>query len=102
MPCRSLSANPLSGDGFLPFLALYLAKGRGLSVEAAGAIASLYGAGMMLAGFGGGILADRLGRRTVMLISLLGGPPLMLGATRAMLDRLGVPPENVHFDDFGA
>jgi Na+-transporting NADH:ubiquinone oxidoreductase subunit F len=30
------------------------------------------------------------------------GPPLMLSATRAMLDRLGVPPENVHFDDFGA
>jgi Na+-transporting NADH:ubiquinone oxidoreductase subunit F len=30
------------------------------------------------------------------------GPPLMLRATRAMLDRLGVPPENVHLDDFGA
>jgi Na+-transporting NADH:ubiquinone oxidoreductase subunit F len=30
------------------------------------------------------------------------GPPLMLRATRAMLDRLGVPPENVRFDDFGA
>jgi Na+-transporting NADH:ubiquinone oxidoreductase subunit F len=30
------------------------------------------------------------------------GPPLMLRATRAMLDRLGVPPENIHFDDFGA
>jgi Na+-transporting NADH:ubiquinone oxidoreductase subunit F len=29
------------------------------------------------------------------------GPPLMLRATRAMLDRLGVPPENVRFDDFG-
>jgi MFS family permease len=66
------------GGFVLPFLALYLAKGRGMSVEAAGAIASLYGAGMMVAGLGGGILADRLGRRTVMLISLLGGPPLML------------------------
>jgi Na+-transporting NADH:ubiquinone oxidoreductase subunit F len=30
------------------------------------------------------------------------GPPLMLSAMRALLDRLGVPPENVHFDDFGA
>jgi Na+-transporting NADH:ubiquinone oxidoreductase subunit F len=29
------------------------------------------------------------------------GPPLMLQATRAMLDRLGVPSENVRFDDFG-
>jgi Na+-transporting NADH:ubiquinone oxidoreductase subunit F len=30
------------------------------------------------------------------------GPPLMLSAMRALLDRLGVPPENVYFDDFGA
>lgn len=29
------------------------------------------------------------------------GPPLMAQATRAMLRRLGVPPESVHFDDFG-
>jgi len=30
------------------------------------------------------------------------GPPLMAGATQAMLARYGVPPENVRFDDFGA
>jgi Na+-transporting NADH:ubiquinone oxidoreductase subunit F len=30
------------------------------------------------------------------------GPPLMASATRAMLERLGVPPESVRFDDFGA
>ncbi|NNL68289.1 MAG: NADH:ubiquinone reductase (Na(+)-transporting) subunit F [Myxococcales bacterium] len=30
------------------------------------------------------------------------GPPLMARATQAMLARLGVPPENVRFDDFGA
>ena len=30
------------------------------------------------------------------------GPPLMAQATQAMLERLGVPPENVRFDDFGA
>jgi len=29
------------------------------------------------------------------------GPPLMIRATRQLLDELGVPPENVHFDDFG-
>ena len=29
------------------------------------------------------------------------GPPLMAKATQAMLRRLGVPPESVHFDDFG-
>jgi Na+-transporting NADH:ubiquinone oxidoreductase subunit F len=30
------------------------------------------------------------------------GPPLMMSATRAMLDRLGVPPNNIRLDDFGA
>ena len=29
------------------------------------------------------------------------GPPLMLAATRGMLDSLGVDPENIFFDDFG-
>jgi Na+-transporting NADH:ubiquinone oxidoreductase subunit F len=29
------------------------------------------------------------------------GPPLMARATIALLNRLGVAPENVHFDDFG-
>jgi Na+-transporting NADH:ubiquinone oxidoreductase subunit F len=30
------------------------------------------------------------------------GPPLMARATRAMIHRLGVPPENVRLDDFDA
>jgi len=30
------------------------------------------------------------------------GPPLMLQACLEMLDRLGVPPENIAFDDFGS
>ncbi len=30
------------------------------------------------------------------------GPPLMVKATRAMLARFGVPPENIRFDDFGS
>jgi Na+-transporting NADH:ubiquinone oxidoreductase subunit F len=29
------------------------------------------------------------------------GPPLMIEAVRAMLDRLDVPPENILYDDFG-
>ena len=29
------------------------------------------------------------------------GPPLMLQAVLAMLDELGVEPENIAFDDFG-
>ena len=29
------------------------------------------------------------------------GPPMMLQAVLHMLDSLGVPPENIHYDDFG-
>jgi len=29
------------------------------------------------------------------------GPPMMIAATRSMLEELGVEPEDVHFDDFG-
>ena len=71
----------------MPFLAMYLSSGRQLSIAAAGLIASLYGAGSMVASTMGGVLADRLGRRRVLLISLLGGPPLMLalGLSRSIL-----------------
>jgi MFS family permease len=74
------------GGFVLPFLALFLSKGRGVSVELTGLIVSLYGAGMMVAGLAGGILADKIGRRRVMLVSLLGGPPLMvaLGVSRSI------------------
>ncbi|MCQ2285431.1 MAG: NADH:ubiquinone reductase (Na(+)-transporting) subunit F [Bacteroidales bacterium] len=30
------------------------------------------------------------------------GPPMMLKAVLSMLDQLGVAPENIHYDDFGA
>ena len=30
------------------------------------------------------------------------GPPLMLSAVQKMLDELGVPEENIAFDDFGS
>jgi len=66
--------------GFVaPFLALYLVQGRGVRLEVAGLVASMYSLGGMVASLAGGVLADRLGRRTVLLVSLLGGPPLMLG-----------------------
>ncbi|MFP2931490.1 MDR family MFS transporter, partial [Pyxidicoccus sp. 3LG] len=62
------------GGFVVPFLALYLTRQRGFSVEQAGLVASLHGAGTVLAGPLGGTLADRLGRR----ITLAGG--LWLGA----------------------
>ena len=60
----------------LPFLTLYLTGERGYSVEAATLVVSLHGGGGFIAGFVGGALADRLGRRTVLVGSLLGGAML--------------------------
>ena len=57
----------------LPFLTLYLTQEGGLSVERAGVTLGLYGAGAFAAGFVGGALADRVGRRPVLLGSLAGG-----------------------------
>ncbi|MFP2912591.1 MFS transporter, partial [Pyxidicoccus sp. 3LFB2] len=62
------------GSFVVPFLALYLTRERGYTVEQAGFVASLHGAGSVLAGPLGGALADRVGRR----LTLAGG--LWLGA----------------------
>src|SRR5262245_38404319 len=62
------------GSFVLPFLSIYLTRSRGVSVATAGVVASLYGAGAMLASVAGGTLADHLGRRATMMASLaLGG-----------------------------
>ncbi|HIG73748.1 MAG TPA: MFS transporter [Bacteroidetes bacterium] len=60
----------------LPFLTLYLTGVKGYSVEAATLVVSLHGAGGFAAGFAGGALADRLGRKAVLVGSLLGGAVL--------------------------
>jgi MFS family permease len=53
----------------VPFLALYLV-GRGFSPAAAGLLVGLVGAGTIVAGPLGGVLADRSGRRATVLLSL--------------------------------
>ena len=63
----------------VPFLSLYLAGERGVSVERATLAVSLYGAGAFAGGFVGGWLADRVGRRPVLLGSL-GGAALPVAA----------------------
>lgn len=55
-----------------PFLTLFLTEARGLTPDRAGLIVSGYGAGAVLGSVVGGLVADRLGRRPAMLISLLG------------------------------
>ncbi len=60
--------------GFVaPFLALYLTRRRGLSVAEAGAVVALYGLGSVGAGPVAGLLADHVGRRATLLLSLVGG-----------------------------
>ena len=63
----------------LPFLALYLAGERGFTVAQGTLAVSVYGAGAFAGGFAGGWLADRVGRRPVLLASL-GGAALPVAA----------------------
>jgi MFS family permease len=53
----------------VPFLALFLV-GRGFSPAAAGVLVGLVGGGTIVAGPLGGVLADRVGRRATVLLSL--------------------------------
>ncbi len=62
-----------AGTFLLPFLTLYLVGELGLGVGFATLAMGVYGAGSILGALAGGYLADRAGRRAVMLISLLGG-----------------------------
>jgi MFS family permease len=66
------------------FLVLYLTR-RGLGVVSAGTALAAYGAGELCAGAIGGHLADRLGRRTTIAISMFGsaGSVLALYAVHA-------------------
>jgi len=78
------------GGFVIPFLNLYLTSQRGIPVSQAGLVVSLFGAGLLASHLAGGELADRLGRRPGLLMSLLGAPPLMiaLGLARRRLARV--------------
>jgi MFS family permease len=57
----------------LPFLSIYLVRDRGFLPAKAGRVLALYGAGMIIAGPLGGLLADRIGRRATMVAGLVLG-----------------------------
>src|SRR5690349_13501228 len=60
------------------FLSIYLTAERGFSQSQAGLILGFYGVGGAIGTLGGGVLADRWGRRPTMLIAQFGAAALML------------------------
>lgn len=67
-----------AGTFLVPFLALYLTSSLGFGSIFATQAMGVYGLGGILAALTGGALADRIGRRTVMLMSLLGASSVLL------------------------
>lgn len=70
------------GGFVVPFLTLYLTT-QGYSVTAAGLAVSAYGAGNLFASLIGGQLADRLGRRETIVLSMFGAAVAMLLLSQA-------------------
>ena len=63
---------------YAQFLPLYLTRERGFTVASANYILSLYLAAGALGGLLGGNLADRIGGRRVIMISMIGSVPFLL------------------------
>jgi MFS family permease len=71
-----------AGGFVLIFLVLYLTH-RGFSPAAAGAALSAYGAGNVAASPAGGRLADRLGRKHTIVLSMLSGAVSLIALSQA-------------------
>jgi MFS family permease len=74
------------GGFVIPFLTLYLTGQRDIPVSQAALMVSLFGAGSFTANLAGGEVADRLGRRPILLASFLIAPLNMvaLGMARSI------------------
>ena len=70
------------GGFVVPFLTLYL-TGRGYSVSQTGFAVASYGIGSLLASLLGGHLADHLGRRKTILLSMFSGAATMMLLSQA-------------------
>src|SRR5439155_16943742 len=70
------------GTFVIPFLALYMAR-KGFSIEVAGLAISAYGVGHFLASILGGHLADTLGRRKTIVLSMVAAAVSMLLLSQA-------------------
>src|SRR5690348_1716339 len=70
------------GGFVVPFLTLYL-TGAGYTIDQAGMAVSAYGAGNLGASLLGGHLADKLGRRKTILLSMFSGAVAMMLLSQA-------------------
>jgi len=70
------------GTFVMPFLAIYLTR-QGYSAAQAGFAVSMYGAGHIIASMLGGHLADRIGRRHTIALSMFGSAAMMLALSQA-------------------
>lgn len=70
------------GTFVMPMLALYL-TGRGFSISRTGLAVGAYGVGHVIASIGGGQLADRIGRRNTIAVSMFSSAAAMLVLSQA-------------------
>ncbi len=70
------------GTFVMPFLAIYLTR-QGYTAAQAGFAVSMYGAGHIVASVLGGHLADRIGRRYTIALSMFGSGAMMLLLSQA-------------------
>ena len=70
------------GTFVMPFLAIYLTR-QGYSATQAGLAVSAYGGGHVVASFLGGHLADRVGRRNTIAVSMFSSGMAMLALSQA-------------------
>ena len=61
-----------------PFMALYLSSARHLSLAQVGAVLASYGAGSVFSQLVGGLLADRIGRRSTLTAGMLANAAALL------------------------
>jgi MFS family permease len=71
------------GSFVILFLALYLTRQLHFSATQAGTAVAAYGVGEVLAGGIGGDLADRIGRRNTITVSMLGSAAALIGLSQA-------------------